>query len=188
MSISLPDMNLIEYVNSYDLIAKRFTDLKKIPNDDFEIMKNIDILDGSFIDETQKNTVEQFLKTIEMEIKFYENRILFHKKRYSDTTKSGYFLNIKTIHLGFLKIFVSLKSIFLCLLDVKKNKLNIRQDFFDKRYNNIFLLYYLRTQYVSNLKAFEILIQIFGEILPRIITNSNNLIFHKNYLDIFFSN
>ena len=94
-------------------------------------------------------------------------------KRYANTTKSGYFSNIKTIHLGFLNIFISLKSIFLCLLDVKKNNLNIRQDFFDKRFNIIFLLYYLRTQYVSNLKAFEILIQIFGELLPKLIDKTN---------------
>ena len=171
MATTKQKMTIQEYIEAYRKYVGYYNEMAT--GVDFELLKNIDILDCSKINEAEKTEIEKFTKKLQKLDENLEGGVNAYKAAYDfkDDDNFEFCRNIvKSVYIqyhtseGFTVFYEG-------ILEFKKKKYNLRGDIF--KYNLFNLGVILKDIYVSNIELLQNFIEFLNEVILKNMTNDN---------------
>ncbi len=171
MATTKQKMTIQEYIEAYKKYVGYYNEMARDVN--FELLKNIDILDCSKITETEKDEIEKFTKKLQKLDENLEGGIKAYKAAYEfkDDNNFEFCRNIVT------KIYIQYHTedgftvFYEGILEFMKRNYNLRNDIF--KYNLFNLGVILKDIYVSNIELLQNFIKFLNEVILKNMTNDN---------------
>ena len=171
MATTKKKMTIQEYIEAYRKYVGYYNEMAT--GVDFELLKNIDILDCSKINEAEKTEIEKFTKKLQKLDENLKGGVNAYKAAYDfkDDDNFEFCRNIvKSVYIqyhtsdGFTVFYEG-------ILEFKKKKYNLRNDIF--KYNLFNLGVILKDIYVSNIELLQNFIEFLNEVILKNMTNDN---------------
>ena len=171
MATTKQKMLIQEYIEAYRKYVGYYNEMAT--GVDFELLKNIDILDCSKITKTEKDEIEKFTKKLQKLDENLKGGVNAYKAAYDfkDDDNFEFCRNIvKSVYIqyhtsdGFTVFYEG-------ILEFKKKKYNLRNDIF--KYNLFNLGVILKDIYVSNIELLQNFIEFLNEVILKNMTNDN---------------
>ena len=174
MATTKQKMTIQKYIEAYRKYVDYYNEMAK--DVDFELLKNIDILDCSKITKTEKDEIEKFTKKIQNLDESLKGDVNAYKAVYEfkDDDKFEFCRNIvKPIYGLYIQHNTTngFTVFYEGILEFMKKKYNLRSDIY--KYNLFSLGIILKDVYVSNIELLQNFIKFLNEVIIKKMTNDN---------------
>ena len=174
MATTKQKMTIQKYIEAYRKYVDYYNEMAK--DVDFELLKNIDILDCSKITKTEKDEIEKFTKKIQNLDESLKGDVNAYKAVYEfkDDGKFEFCRNIvKPIYGLYIQHNTTngFTVFYEGILEFMKKKYNLRSDIY--KYNLFSLGIILKDVYVSNIELLQNFIKFLNEVIIKKMTNDN---------------